>query len=113
DAKHGYCITHLYEPTAHWVFHINGDWAFAGMGRQVGMAVPRGKAWGAVAADFNNDGRMDLFVANDTVRNFLFMNRGNRFDEIGEQAGVAYGADGRPRSGMGADAADFNQVGWV
>jgi len=113
DAKRGYCIPHLYKPTASWLFHNNGDGTFTDVGKQVGIAGPRGKAWGAVAADFNNDGRMDLFVANDTVRNFLFMNRGNRFDEIGEQAGVAYGADGRPRSGMGADAADFNQDGWV
>ncbi len=61
----------------------------------------------------NNDGGMDLFVANDTVRNFLFMNRGSHFEQIGEQAGVAYSDDGRPRSGMGVDAADFNQDGWL
>src|SRR2546425_2241520 len=57
---------------------------------------------------------MDLFVANDTVANFLFMNRGaGRFEEIGEPAGVAYSAEGRPRSGMGVDSADFNQDGWM
>src|SRR5262249_20735304 len=57
---------------------------------------------------------MDLFVANDTVQNFIFMNRGaGKFEEIAEQAGVAYSAEGRPRSGMGVDAADFNQDGWI
>src|SRR5438093_1010681 len=57
---------------------------------------------------------MDLFVANDTVANFLFMNRvGGRFEEIGEPAGVAYSTEGRPRSGMGVDSADFNQDGWM
>jgi hypothetical protein len=67
-----------------------------------------------VATDLNNDGLLDLFVANDTVANFLFMNRGRgRFDEVGEMAGVAYSADGRPRSGMGVDSADFNQDGWA
>lgn len=83
------------------------------MSKQAGIDGSLGKALGAVAADLNNDGRMDLLVANDTVRNFLFMNRGNQLEEIGEQAGVAYGADGHPRSGMGVDAADFNQDGWV
>ena len=57
---------------------------------------------------------MDLFVANDTVANFLFMNRGNgRFEEVGLQADVAYSADGRARSGMGVDSADFNEDGWM
>ena len=57
---------------------------------------------------------MDLFVANDTVANFLFMNRGKgSFEEIGCTAGVAYGEEGSPRGGMGVDSADFNQDGWM
>jgi hypothetical protein len=57
---------------------------------------------------------MDLFVANDTVANFLFANRGSgKFEEIGEVAGVAYSTEGRPRSGMGVDSADFDQDGWM
>jgi enediyne biosynthesis protein E4 len=113
DAKRGYCIPHLYRPTASWLFHNNGDGTFTDVSKRTGIAGSLGKAWGVVAADLNNDGRTDLFVANDTVRNFLFMNRGGRFEEIGEQAGVAYSADGRPRSGMGVDAADFDQDGWM
>jgi enediyne biosynthesis protein E4 len=67
-----------------------------------------------VATDINNDGRMDLFVANDTTANFLFVNRGNStFEEIGAAAGVAYSEAGRPRSGMGVDSADFNEDGWM
>jgi hypothetical protein len=62
----------------------------------------------------NGDGRMDLFVSNDTVANFLFMNRGaGKFEETGFTAGVAYSEDGRARSGMGVDAADFNDDGWI
>ena len=73
-----------------------------------------GKGWGAVATDINNDGKMDLFVANDTVPNFLFVNRGkDKFEEIGFAAGVAYSADGRARSGMGVDSADFDNDGWM
>ena len=95
------------------LYHNNGDGTFTDISKDSGIGASLGKAWGVVAADLNNDGRMDLFVANDTVRNFLFMNRGHRFAEIGEEAGVAYSADGRPRSGMGVDSADFNQDGWL
>jgi hypothetical protein len=56
---------------------------------------------------------MDLFVANDTVANFLFVNKAGKFEEIGEPAGVAYSAEGRPRSGMGVDSADYDQDGWM
>jgi hypothetical protein len=64
-----------------------------------------------VATDVNNDGKMDLFVANDTVSNYLYMNGGSTFEEVGLVAGVAYSADGRGRSGMGVDSADFNNDG--
>jgi hypothetical protein len=114
DAKRGYCIPHLYKPTASWLFHNNGDGTFTDVSKTSGIGKHLGKAWGVVATDINNDGRMDLFVANDTIANFLFANRGGgRFEEIGEPAGVAYSAEGRPRSGMGVDSADFNQDGWM
>jgi hypothetical protein len=72
-----------------------------------------GKAWGVVATDINNDGWMDLFVSNDTVRDFLFLNQHKKFAEIGMDAGVAYSPDGRARSGMGVDAADYDHDGWA
>jgi hypothetical protein len=81
--------------------------------RETGIASVEGKAFGAVATDINNDGWLDLFVANDTVANFLFVNRGGkRFEEIGLLAGVAYSEAGEPRSGMGVDAVDFDGDGW-
>ena len=114
DAKRGYCIPHLYKPTANWLFHNNGDGTFTDVSQRSGIAKHFGKAWGVVATDINNDGWMDLFVANDTVANFLFANRGGgHFDEIATPAGVAYSAEGRPRSGMGLDSADFNEDGWM
>jgi hypothetical protein len=114
DAKRGYCIPRLYQPASNWLFRNNGDGTFTDVSRSSGIAGHLGKAWGVVATDINNDGMMDLFVANDTVANFLFANRGNgKFEEVGEPAGVAYSADGRPRSGMGTDSADFDQDGWM
>ena len=62
-----------------------------------------------MATDINDDGWMDLFVANDTVPNFLWVNRQGKFKDEGVEAGVAYSADGRARSGMGVDAADLDQ----
>ena len=109
-----YCYPKVYSPMASWLFHNNGDGTFTDVSQKTGIADNPGKSWGVVATDVNNDGWMDLFVANDTVANFLFMNRaGKRFEEIGFTAGVAYGEQGRARSGMGVDSADFNEDGWM
>ena len=79
-----YCIPRVYDPMPSWLFHNNGDGTFTDVSQESGIAKSLGKAWGVVACDINNDGRMDLFVANDTVANFLFLNRGNgKFEEIG------------------------------
>jgi hypothetical protein len=112
--KPGYCVPRLYKPTPSWLFHNNGDGTFTDVSKSSGIGKYLGKAWGVVATDLNNDGKMDLFVANDTTANFLFMNRGSgRFEEVGALAGVGFSEMGRPRSGMGVDAADFNQDGWM
>ena len=109
-----YCIPSVYDPAPSWLFHNNGDGTFTDVSKESGIAASLGKAWGVVAADINNDGLMDLFVSNDTVANFLFVNRGRgKFEEDGLLAGVGYSAYGRARSGMGVDAADFDQDGWL
>jgi enediyne biosynthesis protein E4 len=109
-----YCIPRGYNPRPSWLFHNNGDGTFTDVSRESGIAEHLGKAWGVVATDIDNDGRMDLFVANDTMPNFLFANRGKgKFEEIGIEAGVAYDEGGRPRSGMGVDSADYDQDGWM
>jgi enediyne biosynthesis protein E4 len=113
DGTHHYCIPRIFKPRPSGLFHNNGDGTFTDVSKESGIAAHLGKAWGVVATDINNDGRMDLFVANDTVANFLFLNRGAHFEEAGLTAGVAYSADGRARSGMGADSADFNEDGWM
>ena len=114
DGKRHYCIPRVFPPRPSWLFHNNGDGTFTDVSKESGIAASLGKAWGAVATDVNNDGRMDLFVANDTIGNFLFINRGNgHFEEAGLRADVAYSADGRARSGMGVDSADFDNDGWM
>jgi hypothetical protein len=114
DNKPGYCVPHLYKAMPSWLFHNNGDGTFTDVSKASGIGNYLGKGWGVVATDINNDGRMDLFVANDTVANFLYVNRGQgRFEEIGQQAGIAYSDSGRPRSGMGVDSADLNGDGWM
>ena len=114
DGKRHYCIPRIFPSRPSWLFHNNGDGTFTDVSKESGIAQHLGKAWGAVATDVNNDGRLDLFVANDTVSNFLFMNRGDgRFDEVGLRADIAYSAEGRARSGMGVDSADFDQDGWM
>jgi len=116
--KHFYCIPRAFKSTSSLLFHNNGDGTFTEVGRGTDIEKSLGKGLGVVAVDINNDGRMDLFVANDTVQNFLYMNRGpdakgkTRWDEIALAAQVGFSADGRTRSGMGVDAADFDGDGW-
>ena len=113
DGKRHYCIPKVYQPMPSWLFRNNGDGTFTDVSKASGISGHLGKAWGVVASDINNDGWMDLFVANDTVANFLFVNNGKgKFTETGTEAGVAYSSNGLPRSGMGVDAADFDNDGW-
>jgi enediyne biosynthesis protein E4 len=108
-----YCLPSVYPPSRSWLFHNNGDGTFGDVTESSGIGKVLGKAWGVVASDINNDGWMDLFVANDKEPNFFFLNQGNgKFAEIGLSASVAYSEDGRARSGMGVDAADYDQDGW-
>jgi hypothetical protein len=107
-----YCIPRVFKPTPNLLFHNNGNGTFTEVSRGTDIQRALGKGLGVVATDVNGDGLMDLFVANDTVQNFLFMNRGGgKWEEIGLPAEVAFSANGQPRSGMGVDAADFDQDG--
>jgi hypothetical protein len=108
-----YCIPRIFKPRPSYLFHNNGNGTFTDVSQESGIAGSPGKSFGAVATDINNDGLMDLFVANDTMPNFLFVNKGKgKFEESGLGAGVAYGEAGTPRSGMGVDADDYDGDGW-
>jgi enediyne biosynthesis protein E4 len=108
-----YCIPRHYKPRPSHLFRNNGDGTFGDVSTETGIAGYPGKSFGAVATDVNNDGWLDLFVANDTMPNFLFINKGGKkFEEVGLAAGVAFSQAGRARSGMGVDAADYDGDGW-
>ncbi len=115
---HFYCIPRVFKGTASLLFHNNGDGTFTEVGQGTDIAKSLGKSLGVVATDINNDGRMDLFVANDTVQNFLFVNRGpdatgkTRWEEMALAAEVGFSENGQARSGMGVDAADVDGDGW-
>ena len=107
-----YCIPRVFKPTPSALFHNNGDGTFTEVSRGTDIQKSLGKALGVVATDINDDGLMDLFVANDTVQNFLFANRGKgQWEEIGLSAEVGFSANGTPRSGMGVDATDLDMDG--
>jgi len=111
--RHYYCIPRVFQPSASFLFHNNGDGTFTEVSKGTDIAKAMGKGLGVVATDINNDGRMDLFVANDTVQNFLFMNRGGgKWEEIALAAEVGFSDNGQARSGMGVDAGDLNNDGW-
>jgi hypothetical protein len=114
-----YCIPRVFRPTSSFLYHNNGDGTFTQT--QMGTDIERalGKGLGVVATDINNDGLMDLFVANDTVQNFLFINRGKDkktgkwvWEESALGSEVGYSENGQARSGMGVDAADVFNSGY-
>jgi len=112
--ERSYCEPSAYRPMPSWLFHNNGDGTFTDVSKQSGIAQHLGKAFGVVAADINNDGWIDLYITNDTVANFLLANRGKgRFEDIAPLAGVGFSVFGRARSGMGVDAADYDNDGWI
>jgi enediyne biosynthesis protein E4 len=107
-----YCTPKIFKPMPSELYRNLGNGKFADVSAATGISSKPGKAWGAVATDVNNDGFMDLFVSNDIVPNYLWVNRGGKkFEEIGVEAGVGYSNEGAPRSGMGVDASDFDQDG--
>lgn len=113
QGRRSYCVPRFFKPTPSHLFRNNGSGTFSDVSKQSGIANYPGKSFGAVASDINNDGLIDLFVANDTTANALFINRGGgRFEDIGLAAGVAYGESGAARSGMGVDIADYDGDGW-
>ena len=107
-----YCHPKAYSGLPGQLFHNNHDGTFTDVSQSSGIGRHIGKGMGVAFADVDGDGLTDIFVANDSVRNFLFHNKGDgTFDEIGLEAGVALRDDGFAIAGMGADLRDFDNDG--
>jgi hypothetical protein len=96
------------------LYRNEGDGTFADLTAQAGVFNPAGKGMGVVCGDYDNDGDMDIFVANDQSPNFLYQNDGNStFADVALIAGVGYSGDGRMEASMGADFGDYDNDGFL
>ncbi|HKN25383.1 MAG TPA: CRTAC1 family protein [Candidatus Acidoferrum sp.] len=112
EGVRGYCHPKYYAPTHNTLYRNNGDGTFTDVSEETGIAQQFGKGMSVTFADYDGDGYLDAFVANDTTQNFLFHNlKGKKFEEVALLAGVGYAPDGIARSGMGADFRDVNNDG--
>jgi hypothetical protein len=109
-----YCHPKIYVRVPHRLYRNLGDGKFEDVTEKSGFSKALGKGMGIGIADFNDDGSMDVFVANDTEPNFLYLNQGNgAFKEVGLLYGVAYNDMGTTVSAMGCDVKDYDNDGWV
>ena len=107
-----YCTPMAYKAVPSRLFHNRGNGTFADVTEASGIGTSYGPALGVVAADFNGDGRLDVYVANDTAANRLWLNQGNgTFRESALEAGVAYDANGRTKAGMGVTVEEIDDAG--
>ncbi len=108
-----YCHPQEYDSVEDVLYINRGDGSFDDKTKASGIDVSKGgKGLGVVATDYDDDGDIDLYVANDTTANFLFQNDGSgRFREVGLEAGVAYNEEGLPEAGMGVDWGDVDRDG--
>ncbi len=107
-----YCHPKQYPPLHNTLYRNNGDGTFTDVSQEAGIADHMGKGMSVSFADYDHDGFLDAFVANDTTPAFLFHNvKGRKFEEVGVTAGVAYAPDGGALSGMGSDFLDVNNDG--
>ncbi len=107
-----YCHPQFFESLPNTLYHNEGNGRFKDVSRESGITSHIGKGMGVAVADYDRDGLMDVFVANDKMPNFLFHNLGHgKFEEVALQAGAALLDTGNPVSGMGVDFRDYNNDG--
>ena len=110
-----YCHPDVYNPEPSILFRNQGDGTFVDVTEASGVATPgEGKSLGVVWSDYDNDGDLDIYVANDSMRNMLFQNDGTgAFTDVTLLAGVGYSENGQAQAGMGTDVADYDGDGWL
>jgi enediyne biosynthesis protein E4 len=107
-----YCHPNVYNGVPDILYRNNGDGTFTDVSKAAGIYRPDGKGLGVVFGDYDGDGWIDIYVANDSTPNFLFHNKGKGvFEEVGLLAGVAVGSDGQALAGMGTDMGDVDGDG--
>ena len=112
SGRRDYCSPSAYNGISDTLYRNLGDGRFADLSEQSGLAGAPGHALGVVVADFNDDGRPDIYVANDGSPNFFWINQGDwRFEDDAFLAGNAVNSDGAAEAGMGVDAGDYNRSG--
>jgi hypothetical protein len=108
-----FCHPRTFAGVANRLYRNRGDGTFEDVSARAGIAARVGKGMSVAIGDYDHDGRPDIFVANDTVPNFLFHNKGDgTFEEVGLAAGVSVPDWGRPISSMGVDFQDYDNDGW-
>ena len=111
EGYRAYCHPDIFSPIAPLVYHNDGNGRFTEVAEKLGLAKP-GKGLGLAISDYDRDGHIDLFVANDSMIEFLYHNHGDgTFEDTGLMTGVAVDGDGRTYAGMGVDFADYNNDG--
>ena len=111
EGYRAYCHPDLFQPIVPLVYHNDGNGHFTEIAAKIGLDQP-GKGLGIAIADYDRDGHTDIFVANDSMQEFLYHNKGNgTFEEVGLPSGVAVDGDGRTYAGMGIDFSDYNNDG--
>ncbi len=114
DGTEFYCNPQTVVSVPHTLYRNLGQGKFKDVTEESGFAKALGKGMGVGIADFDHNGFLDVFVANDTVQNFLYLNQGNgTFDEVSLFYGIAYNTEAARVSGMGCDVKDFNNDGWT
>jgi len=112
EGYRAYCHPDNFEPVTNILYHNQGDGTFADVSSKSRLDASSGKGLGVAFADYDDDGFVDVYVANDSVQSFLFHNNGNgTFEEVGLLAGVGFTEDGKTFAGMGVDFSDYDNDG--